>query len=118
MDNEQGDTLEPQWRWREGAVDERADHLLLIYAPLELPVALVGPHVEGTFPVRFLDQRNEDDRATARDAVQRELDFYLLDVGKPDPWNYAIYHCRTMSNAYSDVHWSWHPAGGTEETRS
>ncbi len=39
--------------------------------------------------------------------IQRELDFYLLEVGGPNPWGYAIYHCGTASNAFSSVSWSY-----------
>jgi hypothetical protein len=37
--------------------------------------------------------------------TRKELDFYLLDVGRPDPWAYAHYHCGTASNVYGKVHW-------------
>jgi hypothetical protein len=110
--DDKADTAVPLWSWHEGAVDEQADHLLLTYASLDLPVALVAPPVDRAFPVRFIASAPEAD-ATPRDAVRRDLDFYLLEVGGPDPWGYAIYHCGTMANAYSDVRWSWHPA---EET--
>jgi len=108
------DTAAPHWSWHEGRVDERSDHLRLTYAPTELAGALVGPPVDRAFPVRFVAAPDAD--ANQRDAIRRELDFYLLEVGGPDPWAYAIYHCGTMSNAYADVHWSWHPAAEGEET--
>lgn len=40
--------------------------------------------------------------------VRNELDVYLTEVGRDDPWAYAIYHCRTSANVYSKVRWSYH----------
>ena len=35
----------------------------------------------------------------ATDAVRKQLDFYLVELGEADPWGYARYHCTTVSNA-------------------
>ena len=40
--------------------------------------------------------------------VHRELRYYPdypVELGEPDPWLYARYHCGTTSNWYSRVHW-------------
>lgn len=100
------------WSWREGQVDRGREHLALSHDDLDPPVAVVGPAVEGVFPVEFVGVRDGDSGlAKVREAARRELDFYLIELGEPDPWAYAIYHCRTSSNVYSSVHWSWYPAG-------
>jgi hypothetical protein len=44
--------------------------------------------------------------AEALDAVRRELDFYLVELGEPDRWAYAVYHCGQGANPYSKVYWS------------
>lgn len=104
------------WRWKEGAVDRAHDHFELRYGDGMgeegwadwMPVALVGPAVRRTFPVEFLpdtDGRPLDGDITA--AVRRELDFYLIEVGEPDPWLYAQYHGGTMADAISLVHWGY-----------
>jgi hypothetical protein len=41
----------------------------------------------------------------------RELDYYLIQLFKPDPWSYAIQHCQSMSDVYSRVHWAHNPNG-------
>lgn len=112
MSEEQG------WIWREGPVDRRREHLALSYDAWDLPVAVVGPPVDGVFPVGFIEVSDGADPASekARDAVRRELDFYLVELGEPDPWAYAIYHCGTTSNVYSQVHWSWYPGSTQGET--
>ena len=72
-------------------------------------MALVGAPVDGIFPVQFLVSRESDDeviRRVAADTV-RQLDQYLIELGEPDPWTYAIYHCGTTANLYSRVHWSY-----------
>ena len=98
------------WSWRQGSVDRRQDHLALSHDAFESPLAVVGPAAEGVFPVELMEVRSVSDRdlAKALEAACRELDFYLVELGEPDPWAYAIYHCRTMSNVYSSIHWSWH----------
>jgi hypothetical protein len=100
------------WSWREGSVDRRRDHLVLSHDAFKSPLAVVGPAVEGVFPVELTEVRSvsDPDLGKALEAARRELDFYLVELSEPDPWAYAIYHCRTMSNVYSSIHWSWHPA--------
>jgi len=101
------------WRWIEAAVDHAQDRFELWHDDSEGPVAIIGPPVNHVFPVQFVrhEQARDPARAKVLDDVRRELDFYLVELGEPDPWAYAGYHCRTFSNAYSRVHWSWHPAG-------
>ena len=96
-----------QWEWKEGKVDRSAPHMKLVYGDAELPVALVAKPVGHTFVVEFLQipeiDQSEYDRIKL--AVTKELTFYLVELGEKDPWKYAIYHCDTASNIYSDVHW-------------
>ncbi len=47
--------------------------------------------------------------------ARKSLDFYLVGLNKPDPWAYAIYHCNTAANMYSEVHWSYFPKGNQGE---
>jgi hypothetical protein len=54
------------------------------------------------------------------DAAREELDFYLVEhpkgfPGTGHPWGYAIYHCNTAANMYSNVHWSYFPNGNREQ---
>lgn len=103
------------WQWVEGVVDQTGPHLRLNYRDRGAPVALVSWPKDTTFVVEFLLDEEQDDapvNEVLRD-FRRQLDFYLTEVGSPDPWNYAIYHCGTNANAYSDVHWSYWPEGYT-----
>jgi len=43
------------------------------------------------------------------DMVKRELNFYLYELNKPDPVDYLCYHCSTMANIYSHVHFQFIP---------
>lgn len=102
-----GDTL-IDWRWVEAPVDRSVGHLRVVhddYGPSL--VALVGLPKDNVFEVEFLlaEDRGDPDKARILADVRAELDFYLLDVGRPDPWAYAHYHCGTFSNAYGNVHW-------------
>jgi hypothetical protein len=98
-------TTEPQWSWVEGEVTRTDDHLVLSHDDVgPEPVAFVGPPVAGVFPVEFvtLDPEVAD---SVRADIARELDYYLVEKGEPNPWSYAIYHSGTGANVYGRVHW-------------
>ena len=101
-----GETMD--WRWAEAKVDQSRDHLRLAhddYAPSV--VALVGPPEDGVFAIEFLvaDDGTNPDVARILANVSAQLDYYLFELGEPDPWVYAHYHCGTASNVYGKVHW-------------
>ncbi|MFH2011739.1 MAG: hypothetical protein ABIJ37_03390 [Pseudomonadota bacterium] len=109
---------QPQWRWEDGVVDDRKEHIELRHGnametPYEdwLPVARIGKPKEKVFPVQWLVKLDSpEDQVMLADA-RRELDFYLVEKGEPDPWAYAYYHCNTGANMYSRIHWSFFPDG-------
>jgi hypothetical protein len=106
-----------RWEWKEGKVDRAAPLLKLFFGEWgesALPVALVAKPVGNTFVVEFLPipELDQGEYERIKLAVTKELTFYLVEMGE-DPWRYAIYHCGTASNIYSDVHWGYFP-GGTE----
>ncbi len=101
-------------RWIEGAVDQTSEHLVLMHERWgELPVALVGPPVDRVFPVTFLikDRPSDGRQAEIARDVRRELDYYLVDQGGPDPWAYARYHTGTLANVHACVSWGLLPSG-------
>jgi hypothetical protein len=105
-----------RWEWKEGKVDRSAPHLKLFvgeWGESALPVALVAKPVRNAFVVEFLEVPDVDQSEYERikRAVTEELTFYLVAKGEPDPWKYAIYHCGTASNIYSQVHWGYSPGG-------
>lgn len=99
-----------EWRWTEGIVDRGAEHLQITCGDDANAVALVGRGSARTFIVQFLSFTSE-----LQDGVRREIGFYLTEWGGTDPWAYAIYHCGTASNVYSDVHWHYFPDGKAME---
>ena len=110
--NERADER-PTWSWVSGSVDRQGDHLTLWHGVIDEPIAVVGPPSDRVFPVEFLVTPDPADPAfpEAVEAVRRQLDYYLVELGEGDPWAYAIYHAGTGSNLYASVHWGWHPAG-------
>jgi hypothetical protein len=101
-----------EWSWREGEIDARGGYLVLFYGPEDAdrddwtPAARVGRPRGRVFPVEWLvDVASVENEALVK-AVSADLDFYLKDVGRPDPWSYARYHCHTTSNLYGEVHWA------------
>jgi len=102
----------PEWSWGEASVDPRGDHVDLLYGPGDddpdswVLVARIGPPRGPVFPVQWLVDPMAVENEDIVEAVEDDLDFFLKDVGRPDPWSYAQYHCGTASNAYGRVHWS------------
>ena len=74
-----------------------------------VPVALVGPPIDGVFDVQFLIDQADESQAQAVGRLIKELDFYLVELGEENPWLYAQYHTTTMADAYSSIHWSFFP---------
>jgi hypothetical protein len=111
------DKSEPtRWDWKEGKVDRSAPHLKLFCGDLSesaSPVALVAKPFGQSFAVEFLQipELDQGEYERIKRAVTKELTFYLVEMGGSDPWNYAIHHCGTASNLYSDVHWGYFPGG-------
>ena len=104
------------WSWCEGTVDRTSDHFELRYGSANdsgwdqwLPLALVGPPINGAFVVQFLINQANESQAQVAGPLIDELNFYLLEKGEPDPWTYAQYHAGTLSNVYSSIHWSFFP---------
>ena len=99
------------WSWREANVDARADHLRLLYGSADVDpaswvlAARVGRPEGCVLPVQWLVDPQAVANKDLVEAVMRDLDFYLKDVGRPDPWSYAQHHCETTSDLYGDVHW-------------
>ena len=109
-----GKSESTRWEWKEGKVDRSSPHLKLFvgeWGESAVPVALVAKPVGNSFAVEFLEAPNLDQSEYERMkmAVTKELTFYLVELGKSDPWEYAIYHCGTASNVYSQVHWGYFP---------
>lgn len=119
----------PAWKWTAGPVDTDKDHIKLwhgkrvhqdskgrIYQYAKAPAARVMRGPGKSFIVQFLLSTRSTNKRTVRilKDVRRELDFYLLEVGGRNPWAYARYHCGTMANWYSKVHWQWRPKKSKE----
>ncbi len=108
------------WRWEERPVDKAQDHFEILYGDVNTQevekwvlVALVSTPVGTTFSVMFFIEPNDAESSKMVDAVRKELDFYLVEKGEPNPWNYAKYHSSSASNVYSNVHWAYHRDTGT-----
>ncbi len=108
----------PQWRWAERHAPDSKEHIELRFGdagqtPYEdwLPIARIGRPEGNSFPVEWLVTADSPDHELPIVKARRELDFYLIELGEPDPWAYAQYHCNTSANMYSSIHWSYFPDG-------
>lgn len=106
--------------WREGSVDRSQEHFELRYGSAEAeddgwddwtPIALIGRPVAGIATVQFLVPTDDPNTVEAVRYAKKEIQFYLIDLEKTDPWEYAKYHCGTLANVYSDIHWSFFESG-------
>jgi hypothetical protein len=101
-----------QWSWKEATVGDAAGAVVLLYGPADADpsswtaAARVGRPRGTVFPVEWLVDAKAVGNQTLVEAVSFELDSYLKDAGRPDPWSYVQYHCQTTSNWYGDVHWA------------
>lgn len=95
-------TPRSDWRWSEGKVNEGSEHFKLFQRDRPQAVALVGLPVGTDIPVMFTDAG-----MAARQSIERELDFYILELAEPDPWKYLKYHCGTASNLYGEFRWAF-----------
>ena len=58
----------------------------------------------------MLSKDTSDKKELARlKEVEKEIKFYLIEKGEENPWAYAIYHCSTVANVHSKVHWFYYP---------
>jgi hypothetical protein len=94
--------------WVEGIVNEKDDHIKIRFEDGSKTIAIVS-NSQGRIIVQFLDELFQNKEEIK--AVNKELDFFLNELNKDDPWAYAIYHCSTASNIYSKVHWNYYPKG-------
>jgi hypothetical protein len=111
---------EPSIRWEDNRVDENQKHIKLFYGDAEKEgwnefrlVALLSPPRGNTFCVHFVIEDKDEKHKEMRKAVIRELDYYLIDLQKESPWEYAKYHCTTGANMYSMVHWTYYQKGNS-----
>jgi hypothetical protein len=111
------------WRWEEGPVEKTDEHLEIVYGDVNtqdpekwIPVARVSAPKDTIFSVQFLIEASDPEGRKMVDAVRIELDLILVEKGEPNPWDYAKYHCATGANAYSEIHWSYHPKAELAES--
>ena len=114
-------TSQPQrWAWCERPVNTYEDHFELCFGSQNsdrtkhIPVVRVGRPWNGVFGVQFLIDRHEPALLTLAETAIGELNYYLVELGEPNPWAYAGYHCGTMANVHASIHWSFH--AGQETT--
>ncbi len=113
---------QPKWRWEEGEVDEKGEHIGLRYGNARkashenwTPIARLAEPKDHVFQVEWLVKQELPENAAMLADTRRDLDFYLVEKEESDPWAYALYHCNTGANMYSSVHWSYFPTGSQGE---
>jgi tetratricopeptide (TPR) repeat protein len=108
-------TRDPQpIRIEEGWVDRLGEHFTFTFGdangdsfPLVARLAKAAPD---RAILEFLLDPEDPTYAEIREAVLRNVRFYLVEKGEPSPWQYFLYHCGTGANVYSSVHVGYWPA--------
>lgn len=103
--------------WRKGAVDCSAGCLGVQFGKPAasaardwIPIALVGPPAAGVVDVEFLVESDRPAFAEAVEAVEKEIQYYLVDKGDADPWRYMCgHHVSQLANEYGEVQWGYFP---------
>jgi hypothetical protein len=103
------DNEKPTSNWSEGIADVKEGHIKIWYKDEKHPSAIVTKNNEEGIVVQFFT--DESTNPGAKEEIIRELNFYFNELNKQKPWRYAIYHCSTSSNMYSDVRWGYFPKG-------
>ena len=88
---------------QEGTVDSGKEHIKIVYGDGMIPMCLLQPQ-GAAFVAQFLV---EEDEANSNMIAQvwRELKLHLIDKQMPFTWRYAILHCSSGENIFSEVHW-------------
>jgi hypothetical protein len=102
------------FRWTEGEVDPATEHFQLRWVPDvnaagagSRLLALVGIPIAQEFVVELIGPSDQASSREQFEEVHRELDFYLVVRGGPNPWAYAQHHCTTAANLHSHVRWAF-----------
>ena len=82
MDKKQ--TTPPVWKWEEGDVDKKEEHIKVGYGGYGepfVPLALVAPGKDNCFIVQFLMKKDDIDPAKQEnyDELIKDLNFFLKD---------------------------------------
>ena len=93
--------------WSEGLVDKNTEYIEINYKDNSDPVALIGKDDGKNFVVQLLINKDQPGNDEILKVVICDLDYYLIEKQEEDPWQYAKYHCSTVSNLYSSVYWHY-----------
>src|SRR3990172_5578682 len=96
-------TRSASWTWADGIVNTGDEHFEITYGDDPSPIALVGRGRGRSITVQLFSPAGQSagDAKEAHAKVEEELRFYFVELNEPDPWAYAIYHCTTDANLYS-----------------
>lgn len=98
--------------WHEGPVDRAQEHFEIWMGDFEdsgdrtmvarVLVTPIGPHTVQF----FADNVPPADRTGIFQRLQRNLDFYLVELREPNVLKYMRYHARnSAATVYSEFHW-------------
>src|SRR5262245_48206998 len=102
--------MDSDWTICEGLVDGRNEHIKLYSSKIVIDskptvVALLAPGGERNFTVQFVLNEDDSMKNVTADTVKEiirevreNIEYYLLNIGSPHPWEYAIYRA-TMATA-------------------
>ena len=60
-----------------------------------------------SFTAGFIIEITNIFRSYGMELAKMEIKRYLLESKENNPWEYAKYRCRTISNVYADIQWAY-----------
>ncbi len=112
-----------QWSWFEGSINRNNEYIEIRFGSAEksgwddwIPVAFIQPHGSDAFVAEYCLKKSLDSDGLIMKGLREELDFYLIELGEPNAWNYAKYHAGSTANVYSHYHWSVIPGHMNDST--
>lgn len=88
---------------KKGKVDVSKEHFLLYFNEIRSkPYAKISKNGDG-----FIIEITNIFRSYGMELAKLEIKRYLLESKENNPWEYAKYRCRTISNVYADIRWAY-----------
>lgn len=70
-------------------------------------IANVYQSDNGSFIVEPLIDRTSTNMKKIWGDTVREINHYIIELNEKDVFGYLIYHCKSASNLYSDIRWTY-----------
>jgi len=90
-----------EYKITEGKVDTSKEHFLLYFSEVKFkPYAKISKDRDG-----YIVELTKIFKPYGLTMAKKEINQYLIESQENNPWEYAKYRCRTISNVYAEIQW-------------